>query len=86
MAQRADALEAVLARHVGRHDAVRNLLDGLLDHEDLDAKEDTDARGDDEVDVSDSYQVVVECSDESQQQEVYERLTRDGLKCRLLTL
>lgn len=32
------------------------------------------------------FEVVVECEDEKQQQEVYERLTREGYSCRVLTL
>jgi len=40
----------------------------------------------DEVSIDESYQVVVECSDEVHQRDVYERLSADGLRCRLLTL
>lgn len=32
------------------------------------------------------FQVVVECSDEQHQQDVYERLRQDGERCRVLTL
>lgn len=39
-----------------------------------------------EVAVPESFQVVVECHDEQQQREVYERLTGVGLKCRLLNI
>jgi hypothetical protein len=39
-----------------------------------------------EVDVPESFQVVVECQDEAQQQALYERMTTEGFKCRLLTL
>jgi hypothetical protein len=39
-----------------------------------------------EVAVPEAFQVVVECRDEQQQRCVYERLTGEGLKCRLLTL
>lgn len=34
----------------------------------------------------DVYQVVVECGDETKQREVYEKLSADGLRCRVLTL
>jgi hypothetical protein len=34
--------------------------------------------------LAQSFQVVVECDDEAQQRQVYERLTGDGLRCRLL--
>lgn len=33
-----------------------------------------------------TYQVLVECDGEAQQQAIYERLTAEGLHCRLLTL
>jgi ParB-like chromosome segregation protein Spo0J len=39
-----------------------------------------------EVDIPEIFQVVVECSDEEHQRAVYERLTADGLACKLLTL
>jgi len=32
------------------------------------------------------YEVIVECENETQQQETYERLLGDGFKCRVLTL
>jgi hypothetical protein len=39
-----------------------------------------------EVQVPESFQVVIECSGESEQQALYERMTAEGFKCRLLTL
>ena len=39
-----------------------------------------------EIEIPASYQVVVECDGERQQREVFERLTREGYKCRVLTL
>lgn len=39
-----------------------------------------------EIAIPEAYQVVVECKDESQQQEVFERLTREGYQCRLAML
>ncbi len=32
------------------------------------------------------YQIVVECQDEAQQRDLFERLLREGLKLRLLVL
>jgi hypothetical protein len=32
------------------------------------------------------YHVIVQCSDEAQQRELYERLTREGLRCRVVVL
>jgi hypothetical protein len=34
----------------------------------------------------DLYQVVIECRDEAQQRDLYERLKREGMKVRLLVL
>jgi hypothetical protein len=34
----------------------------------------------------DVYQVVIECRDEAQQRELFDRLRREGLKVRLLCL
>ncbi len=39
-----------------------------------------------EIKVPESYQVVVECRDESDQQSVFERMRADGYRCRVLTL
>ena len=36
--------------------------------------------------VGESFQVIVECESESRQRDVFERLTTEGLSCRLLTL
>lgn len=36
--------------------------------------------------VPDTFEVVVECADETQQKTLYERFKKEGLKCRLLTL
>jgi len=39
-----------------------------------------------EVDIADSFQVVIECRDEAEQKAVYERMAAEGFTCRLLTL
>ena len=36
--------------------------------------------------IPELFQVVVQCRDEAEQREVYERLTGEGRKCRLLML
>ena len=61
--------------------AVQAMLDGLVSSE---LPPELTERP--EIDIPETYQVVVECADESQQQEVYERLTREGYKCRLAML
>jgi hypothetical protein len=62
--------------------AVQALLDGLVASE----LPPEIAEERDEVEIPEAYQVVVECQDEAQQQEVFERLTREGYKCRLAML
>ena len=39
-----------------------------------------------EVEIPASFQVVVECQDEDEQQTVYERMREEGYRCRVLTL
>jgi hypothetical protein len=39
-----------------------------------------------EVQIPESYQVVVECRDEDDQQAVFERMRAEGYRCRVLTL
>lgn len=36
--------------------------------------------------VTEVYEVIVECADEIEQEEVFERLQKEGLQCRVLTL
>jgi hypothetical protein len=38
------------------------------------------------VAIPETFQVVVECRDETEQQTVYERLTAEGYTCKLLML
>jgi len=65
-------------------------LDELLDGLARDAgAEDAAADGSDErpePDIPESWQVVVECTSEEDQQSVFERLRAEGYKCRVLTL
>jgi hypothetical protein len=39
-----------------------------------------------EINIPESYQVVVECRDEDDQQSVFERMRAEGYRCRVLTL
>jgi ParB-like chromosome segregation protein Spo0J len=80
-----DVLADLLSGIETESDAVRAVLDGMLAEPEPLADEDAEAEPK-EIEVPEAYQVVVECSDESHQQELYERLTAEGLKCRLLNL
>jgi len=66
------------------NEAVRALLDSLAAENPLDR----DIREQPLADVAlpASFQVVVECDDEAQQRSVFERLSADGFKCRVLSL
>lgn len=65
--------------------ALRELLDGMLRVPEL-AADGAVQEPPPEVELRDAYQVVIECRDEAEQQAVYERMTEEGYKCRLLTL
>jgi ParB-like chromosome segregation protein Spo0J len=39
-----------------------------------------------ELALTETFEVVVQCGDEAQQKEIYQRLTGEGLSCRLFTL
>jgi ParB-like chromosome segregation protein Spo0J len=36
--------------------------------------------------VGETYEVIIECDSEEQQAEIYERVRKEGLSCRVLTL
>jgi ParB-like chromosome segregation protein Spo0J len=91
LAGMAEADQEVLANLVREvetdSDAVRSLLDQMLAGSEAPAGQpEGDAEAPEELDIHESFQVVVECGDEAQQQAVYERMTAEGFKCRVLTL
>jgi ParB-like chromosome segregation protein Spo0J len=85
MAQTNQEVVADLLAHVETASAaVQGLLDGLLEKPDVLADE--PAQAPPEVPVVEAFQVVIECKDETQQQVVFQQMTAEGYKCRLLTL
>jgi ParB-like chromosome segregation protein Spo0J len=38
------------------------------------------------LEITQTYEVVIECRDEGEQREIYKRMSAEGIKCRLLTL
>jgi hypothetical protein len=67
------------------NEAVRTMIDDMLRISDAPQEAlKPDAGG--EFTLPESYQVVIECRDEAQQRELFERLTHEGLTCRLLML
>ena len=65
---------------------MRALVDGLVKRGEAVAADEPPITPPDEVDVPESYQVVVECRDEAEQQAVYERLVAEGHRCKLRML
>lgn len=45
-----------------------------------------DAQIDKDIDLTDAFEVIVECKDESEQKLIFDELSERGLKCRVLTL
>lgn len=83
----ADILADLLSDVHTENDAVQSLLDRLTAEAGIEEPTGEEESGPGrEVPVPEAYQVVVECSDEAQQQALYERLVAEGFRCRLLTL
>ena len=79
-----EQLQALLADVTTENAAVREMLDALAPSAPGSAGGFCSPRP--EVHVPESYQVVVECRDEEDQQVVFERMRADGYRCRVLTL
>ena len=85
MAGRSESeLRALLARVETDNAAVKSLFDELADR--LAATETTPVNERPEVIVPECYQVVVECRDEEDQQQVFGEMRERGYRCRVLTL
>ena len=81
-----DKLRDLLDEVSTENEAVAALLDGLAQSYVNTDAETPSASDRPEVVVPESYQVVVECRDEDDQQIVFERMRSEGYKCRVLTL
>jgi hypothetical protein len=77
------ALEKLLDDVQTESAAVQSLLDDLISNTEI---LDDDPQPAPDVSIPRLFQVVVECRDEEEQQAVFERLVREELKCRLLTM
>lgn len=90
LAAMAEADQGLLAELLSGIETDNDALRAVLD--DLAAEPEPPASGADpdgpppEVEVPESFQVVIECDDEAHQQSLYQRLSDEGLACRLLTL
>ena len=79
------AIAELLAQVETESDAVRALLDGML-AEPGGASDETIPAADKDLAIPETFQVVVQCRDETEQQTVFERMTGEGYTCRLLML
>lgn len=74
-------------------DLLGDELDAIADASDIDMSDfgfgDNLEMGDDEeksVNLSETFQIIVDCENEIEQQEIFEKLSGEGYKCRLSTL
>lgn len=87
MAQTSDEeLQTLLANVQTESEALRSLMNSLVADERSPAHDFFGPSDRAEVNIPESYQVVVECRDEADQQSVYDRLRGEGYRCRVLTL
>ena len=80
-----EMLAGLIADVETENDAVQAMLDRMIQDPETPVEDIAD-EGSREVNVPEAFQVVVECRDEADQQAVYERLSGEGYKCKLLTL
>jgi hypothetical protein len=80
-----ETLAELLAHVETENDAVQSFLDQMLADSEAIADE-TQPAEEKEVAIPETFQVVVECRDETEQQKVYEQLTAEGYVCKLLML
>jgi ParB-like chromosome segregation protein Spo0J len=80
-----DALAELLAGVETESEAIQAVLDQLVAGDELELPG-TSQEPPPEVAIGEAFQVVVECRDEADQRAVFEQLTAEGRKCKLLTL
>ena len=80
----AEMLRGLLGDVQTESQGLRALLDSLAAENPL--ERDLREQSLEEMTIPASFQVVVQCDDEAQQQSVFERLTAEGFKCRVLSL
>jgi hypothetical protein len=80
-----EMLAGLIADVETENDAVQAMLDRMIQDPETPVEDIAD-EGSREVNVPEAFQVVVECRDEADQQAIYERLSGEGYKCKLLTL
>ncbi|MBN1909754.1 MAG: ParB N-terminal domain-containing protein [Pirellulales bacterium] len=78
-----DVLAELLADVATENESVQGVLDGLL--KDSAPAWPSPAPAEEPL-IPESFQIVVDCRDEAQQRELFERFQTEGLSCRLLTI
>lgn len=63
-----------------------DLLDWGFDENDFDLIHGKNEQIDLSNDIMKIYEIVIECTSESEQEDIYNKITSQGLKCRILTL
>jgi hypothetical protein len=81
-----ERLQSLLAETETESEAIRSLWDGLAREYEVTDDAAQASKDRPEVNVPESYQVVVECRDETDQENVYARMRAEGYRCRVLTL
>lgn len=68
-------------------EALAKMMDELAQENGIvPGEEDVSDGGYKDIELGEAWQVVVQCKSEDEQREVYEHMTGEGFKCRLLTL
>ena len=67
-------------------DELQAMLDELAAEHGIDQFEEGAEDEPQEIEVPSSYQVVIEVADEAAQREVFERMTKEGFECKVLTI
>lgn len=65
---------------------IMNFIEDLAIKEGIVIPESADKNNDLSDSVKQSFEVVIECSDETEQENIFNRFVNEGLKCRILTL
>src|SRR3954451_7590951 len=77
-------LDELLASITTNNESVQQLIDSITPTAPGSAAASTTSAP--EIAIPESYQVVVECGDEADQETVFERMRAEGYRCRVLTL
>jgi hypothetical protein len=82
----AEALARLIAEIDVESDAVRAMLDRLSAEQIAPPEPQEQPVERPEFEIPDAFQVIVDCRDEAEQREVYERLTTEGFTCKVMML